>query len=191
MLDRSLYAAVAIAGTGVPFESAQGGQWSIVEGLPADTRIEIERISRDPILGEFQRATLDELFLRLDDRIFPVRRSEIRRVQTLTGCTVGCGTKNGLIIGGIIGAIVGVAVTHEGRHEAVEETLKQLLWGGVLLGAAIAGRSGAALALTAIYCVGCVLAIRAEEQALERVFGTKYRRYRTAVPRYMRLPPFR
>ena len=63
--------------------------------------------------------------------------------------------------------------------------------GGGLLGAPIAGRSGAALALTAIYCVGCVLAIRAEEQALERVFGTKYRRYRTAVPRYMRLPPFR
>ena len=66
-----------------------------------------------------------------------------------------------------------------------------LTWGLVLLGAAVAGRSGAALALTAIYWVGCVFAIRAEEQALERVFGEEYRRYRAAVPRYMRLPRFR
>ena len=48
-----------------------------------------------------------------------------------------------------------------------------------------------ALVLTAIYWVGCVFAIRAEEQALERVFGEEYRRYRAAVPRYMRLPRFR
>ena len=64
-------------------------------------------------------------------------------------------------------------------------------WALVLLGAAIAGRSGAALALTAIYWVGCVSTMRAEEQALERVFGEEYRRYRAAVPRYMRLPRFR
>ena len=66
-----------------------------------------------------------------------------------------------------------------------------MTWGLVLLGAAITGRSGAALALAAIYWVGCVFAIRAEEQALERVFGEEYRRYRAAVPRYMRLPRFR
>ena len=66
-----------------------------------------------------------------------------------------------------------------------------IAWALVLLGAAITGRSGAALALTAIYWVGCVLAIRAEEHALERVFGEEYRRYREAVPRYMRLPRFR
>ena len=64
-------------------------------------------------------------------------------------------------------------------------------WALVLLGAAIAGRSGAALALTAIYWVGCVFTIRAEEQALERVFGEEHRRYRAAVPRYIRLPRFR
>ena len=64
-------------------------------------------------------------------------------------------------------------------------------WALVLLGAATAGRSGAALALTAIYWVGCVFTIRAEEQALERVFGEEYRRYRAAVPRHMRLPRFR
>ena len=61
----------------------------------------------------------------------------------------------------------------------------------MLLGAAVAGRSGAALVLTAIYWVGCVFAIRAEEQVLERVFGEEYRKYRAAVPRYMRLPRFR
>ncbi len=65
-----------------------------------------------------------------------------------------------------------------------------IAWTLVLLGAAIAGRSGAALALAAIYWVGCVFTIRAEEQALERVFGEEYRRYRAAVPRYMRLPRF-
>lgn len=68
----------------------------------------------------------------------------------------------------------------------------QLLgWALVLLGVATAGRSGAALALTAIYWVGCVFTIRAEEQALERVFGEEHRRYRAAVPRYLRLPRFR
>ena len=66
-----------------------------------------------------------------------------------------------------------------------------MTWALVLLGAAIAGRSGAALALTAIYWVGCVFTIRAEEQALERVYGEEYRRYRVAVPRYTRLPRFR
>ena len=66
-----------------------------------------------------------------------------------------------------------------------------MTWALVLFGAAIAGRSGAALALTAIYWVGCVFTIRAEEQALERVFGQEYREYRAAVPRYMRLPRFR
>lgn len=64
-------------------------------------------------------------------------------------------------------------------------------WALVLLGAAIAGRSGAALALTAIYWMGCVFVIRAEEQALERVFGDEYRRHRAAAPRYIRLPRFR
>ena len=64
-------------------------------------------------------------------------------------------------------------------------------WARVLLGAAITGRSGAALALTAIYWVGCVFTMRAEEQALERAFGEEYHRYRTAVPRYMRPPRFR
>ena len=66
-----------------------------------------------------------------------------------------------------------------------------MAWALVLLGAAIAGRSGAALALTAIYWAGCVFTIRAEEQALERSFGMKYRRYCATVPRYMRLPPVR
>ena len=61
-------------------------------------------------------------------------------------------------------------------------------WALVLLGAAIAGRSGAALALTAIYWMACVVTIRTEEQALERLFGEEYRRYRSTVPRYMRLP---
>ena len=51
--------------------------------------------------------------------------------------------------------------------------------------------AGAALALTGIYWVGCMFTIRPEEQALERVFGEEYRRYRAAVPRYMRLPRFR
>ena len=66
-----------------------------------------------------------------------------------------------------------------------------MAWAVVLLGAAIASRSGAALALTAIYWMGCVFTIRAEEQALERLFGMKYRRYCAAVPRFMRLPPAR
>ena len=64
-------------------------------------------------------------------------------------------------------------------------------WALVLLGAAIAGCSGAALALAAIYWTGCLFTIRAEEQALERVFGEEYRRYRATVPRYMRLQRFR
>ncbi len=61
-------------------------------------------------------------------------------------------------------------------------------WALVLLGTAVAGRSSAALALTAIYWMGCVFTIRAEEQALERVFGNEYRRHRAAVPRYIGLP---
>lgn len=61
-------------------------------------------------------------------------------------------------------------------------------WALVLLGAAITGRSGAALALAAIYWVGCMFTIQAEEHALERAFGEEYRRYRAAVHRYIRLP---
>ena len=66
-----------------------------------------------------------------------------------------------------------------------------IAWLLVLFGAAIVGRSGAALLLTAIYWLGCVFTIREEEQALERVFGEEYHRYRAATPRYIRLPRFR
>lgn len=133
---------LTIAATVPTVVSAQDNQWEVVEGLPADTRLAIERINREPILGEFQRATVDELFLRSDDRIVPVRRSEIRRVQTLSGRTVGRGARNGLIVGGIIGAVVAVAVTRE-RRDDWQGVFAGILGIGGGLGAGIGAIDGA------------------------------------------------
>ena len=115
----SFFVAVALAGVVVPFASAQEGQWSIVERLPLNTRIDVERATQVRISGErttpvrisgeFERATTDELFLRVDDRITPVLRSDIRRVQMRVGHHAGSGAKWGFLAGAGVGAIVGVA----------------------------------------------------------------------------------
>jgi protein-S-isoprenylcysteine O-methyltransferase Ste14 len=55
----------------------------------------------------------------------------------------------------------------------------------VLLGAALLGRSGAALLLVVMYTTACVMWIRLEEQVLERRFGSQYLQYRSSVPRFL------
>ncbi len=61
-------------------------------------------------------------------------------------------------------------------------------WGLVLLGVSLAGRSGAALLLTAVFFVVFRSYIPVEERHLERTFGEEYRRYRDATPRFLGLP---
>ena len=61
-------------------------------------------------------------------------------------------------------------------------------WGLALLGASIAGRSLKALLLTAAFFFIHRLYFVSEEQHLERVFGEEYRRYRSEVPRFLKLP---
>lgn len=61
-------------------------------------------------------------------------------------------------------------------------------WGLALLGASLAGRSGAALLLTATFFFVHRLHAPIEERHLERTFGEQYRRYRANVPRFLSLP---
>lgn len=61
-------------------------------------------------------------------------------------------------------------------------------WGIALLGISLAGRSGVALVLTAIFFAIFRLYAPIEERHLERTFGEEYRRYRDAAPRFLGLP---
>lgn len=61
-------------------------------------------------------------------------------------------------------------------------------WGLASLGVALAGRSDRALLLTAAFFCAHRLYLPIEERHLERVFGEEYRRYRTAVPRFLGVP---
>lgn len=61
-------------------------------------------------------------------------------------------------------------------------------WGLTLLGASVAGRSPKALLLTAAFFLVHRLYFASEEQHLERTFGEEYRRYRSEVPRFLKLP---
>ncbi len=60
-------------------------------------------------------------------------------------------------------------------------------WLLILIGVGVAGRSGGALLLAAVYALSCLVWIPVEERILERRFGDEYRRYRNAVPRYLGL----
>ena len=61
-------------------------------------------------------------------------------------------------------------------------------WLLIITGASMAGRSGGALILAAVYALSCLVWIPVEERILERRFGEEYRKYRDAVPRYLGLP---
>jgi protein-S-isoprenylcysteine O-methyltransferase Ste14 len=61
-------------------------------------------------------------------------------------------------------------------------------WGSVLLGTAIAGRSGAALALAAFFFTAFRLYIATEERHLERVYGDEWRDYSETTPRFFGPP---
>ncbi len=66
---------------------------------------------------------------------------------------------------------------------------QNLGWFTALLGAAVAGRSPAALGLVAIFAVVVHLYIvRLEEPHLEQLYGEEYRAYRRRTPRYLGLP---
>lgn len=60
-------------------------------------------------------------------------------------------------------------------------------WGLALLGASTAGHSLKALLLTASFFLVHRLYFIAEEQHLERAFGEEYQRYRSEVPRFLKL----
>lgn len=55
-------------------------------------------------------------------------------------------------------------------------------------GIAIAGRSGAALALSGVFLLALVAWLPAEERALQARFGEQYERYRRATPRIIGIP---
>ena len=63
---------------------------------------------------------------------------------------------------------------------------QNLGWGLLLTGVALLGRSGVALALTAIYVVACVIWLPVEEAFLQRRFGSAYARYRQDTPALIR-----
>ena len=58
---------------------------------------------------------------------------------------------------------------------------QNLGWGLLFLSAAIAGRSGVALALTLIYAATCVPWLRVGDQALGKRFGSDYLEYRKST----------
>ena len=60
-------------------------------------------------------------------------------------------------------------------------------WALFLTGAAVLGRSGVALALTAIFILTCVIWLPVEEAALDRRFGSVYRRYRDRTAAFVPL----
>lgn len=59
---------------------------------------------------------------------------------------------------------------------------QNLGWGLLLVGAALLGRSGVALALTGAYVVTCLIWLPFEEAFLERRFGSAYARYCRYTP---------
>ena len=62
-------------------------------------------------------------------------------------------------------------------------------WFMILLGISIAGRSGFALVLTAIFALVIhTYTVRLEEPYLERLFGEEYRHYKERTPRYLGFP---
>jgi protein-S-isoprenylcysteine O-methyltransferase Ste14 len=58
-------------------------------------------------------------------------------------------------------------------------------WMLMEFGAAIAGRSGAALVLAALFVPACAVCIRLEERVLLARFGEEYRRFMAGTPRYL------
>ena len=65
---------------------------------------------------------------------------------------------------------------------------QNLGWGFVLLGMAVAGRSGLALGLALLFFLGFHAYVKTEEDYLERCFGEPYRSYKRLVPRYLPVP---
>lgn len=61
-------------------------------------------------------------------------------------------------------------------------------WILVLLGAAILGRSGAALLLAVLFWASCLIYVPVEERFLERRYGSAYKEFKAAVPRYFGMP---
>jgi protein-S-isoprenylcysteine O-methyltransferase Ste14 len=77
-------------------------------------------------------------------------------------------------------------VTH-GPYASVRHP-QALGWGLVLLGAALAGRSGLALALVLAYAVVVTLQLRIEERHLAQTYGSLHHAYRQRVPAIPRRP---
>ena len=61
-------------------------------------------------------------------------------------------------------------------------------WGLLLVGVALAGRSGAALLLAAMYSLSCLVSVPVEERALVRNYGAAYETFKSSVPRFFGLP---
>lgn len=61
-------------------------------------------------------------------------------------------------------------------------------WVVVLVGTALLGRSGVGFLLAALFWLGFLIYLPAEERCLERVFGETYRRYRDCIPRFFGPP---
>ena len=100
----SLLVSFALFSTG---GAAQESGWIAFESLEPDTQIEVEERATGQIRGEFERATADSLFLRVDGETMSVPRSDIRLVRTtpLSGNHAGDGAFWGLLLGPGVGAI--------------------------------------------------------------------------------------
>ncbi len=61
-------------------------------------------------------------------------------------------------------------------------------WGAALVGAALLGRSGLALAFAAVFLLVFRLYLPAEERHMEKCYGEAWRRYRDATPRFFGVP---
>ena len=86
--------------------AAQDSQWIAFESLDPNTRIVVEQNSTGPILGAFERATADTLFVRVDGNTMSVPRPDIQlvRMQARTGTHA----RSGAFFGGVSGLLVGL-----------------------------------------------------------------------------------
>ena len=127
-----------------------------------------------------------------------LRPSRPLPVDRKTACTLGASTA----VSGLAFCAAGIREFRSFRKMSALET-GQLVkmgpyrysrnpqvvgWGLALLGFALAGRSAKALILVGFFVLIHRLHAPTEERHLERTFGEEYRRYRTEVPHFLKLP---